>query len=269
MSEAVKTRTAAGPSSIALHAREGWGKTSWAAQFPAPIFLMTARETGLLTLVENGLLPETPHLPMCNTWAEMLDGVKALIEQEHPYKTLVIDTLNGAERLCHEHVCNRDYGGDWGEKGFTSYMRGFEVSLGDWRELLDLLDQLRTKRNVRPLLLIHTKVVTFKNPTGADFDKYQPEMHAKTWALTAKWLDAILFGNFEAPLLDEKVTAKKTKALNGMIRMLYTEAQGGWDAKNRFGLPAEIECGESAAEAYKAFMDSIKTARQANSGVKQ
>lgn len=202
---------------------------------------------------------------MCNTWSELLDSVKALIEQEHSFKTLVIDTLNGAERLCHEHVCSRDYQNDWGEKGFTSYMRGFEVSLGDWRELLDLLDQLRVKRGVRPLLLIHTKVITFKNPTGADFDKYQPEMHAKTWALTAKWLDAILFGNFESPLLDEKVTNKKTKALSGMTRMLYTEVQGGWDAKNRFGLPPEIEMGESPQEAYKAFMTAVKEARANNS----
>lgn len=222
-----------------------------------------------MTLVENGRLPEVPHLPICNTWADLLDSVRALIEQDHDYKTVVIDTLNGAERLCHEHVCNRDYGGDWGEKGFTSYMRGYEVSLGDWREFLDLLDQLRVKRGVRPLLLIHTKVAPYKNPTGADYDRFQPEMHNKTWALTHKWLDAVLFGNFESSLLDDKVTTKKTKALNGSpIRVIYTEHNAAWDAKNRFGLPAEIECGESAAEAYKAFMDAIKSARQSNSEVK-
>jgi hypothetical protein len=226
---------------------------------------MTARETGLLTLVENGLLPETPHLPMVNTWPDLIESVKALIEQEHGFKTLVIDTMNGAERLCHEHVCKRDFGGDWGEKGFISYMRGFEISLGDWREFLDLLDQLRLKRGVRPLLLIHTKVVAFKNPIGPDFDKYQPDMNNKTWALTAKWLDAILFGNFEPPLLDEKVSSKKTKALTGMTRKLYSEGQGGWDAKNRFGLPPEIEMGDSPQEAYKAFMTAVKEARANNS----
>ena len=70
------------------------------------------------------------------TWDELLAAIRALIDQEHAYRTLVIDTLNGAERLCHEHVCRRDFGGRWGRDGFTAYMTGYEVALADWRELL-------------------------------------------------------------------------------------------------------------------------------------
>jgi hypothetical protein len=45
------------------------------------------------------------------SWEEPLAAIRALIDQDHAYKSLVIDTLNGAERLCHEHVCARDFGG--------------------------------------------------------------------------------------------------------------------------------------------------------------
>ncbi len=252
---------------MALYSQEGWGKTSFAAQFPAPIFLMAAQETGLLTLIDNSLLGPTPHLPPCNSWVDLKAMIRALIDQEHGYKTLVIDTLNGVERLCHEYVCEKDFNGDWGEKGFLGFHKGFEISLGEWRDFLDLLDQLRLKRGVRPLLLIHSKVTTFKNPEGPDFDKYQPEMHAKTWALTHKWLDMVLFGQFQTMLLDEtmKKSGSKTKALNTELsRVLNCEHRASYDAKNRLGLPAQIELGNSPAEAFRDFVAAVKQAQTDN-----
>lgn len=253
------------PNRFGIGAVEKWGKTSLAAQFPSPIFIQSRGETGLETLIDAGRLPDTPHFPECQQWLEVLACLDALLDEQHAYKTVVVDTINGAERLCHEHVCATDFGNDWGPQGFAAYGKGPESALGPWREFLAKLDRLRSEKRTRVVVLYHMKVKTFKNPMGADYDRYEPEMDAKTWGLTKKWLDIIAFGNYETHLTAVKENAKtgesKGKAIDGQTRILYTERTAAYDAGNRLGLPAEIPMGNSPAEAWANFTEAAKSAR--------
>jgi hypothetical protein len=224
------------------HAVEGFGKTSWAAYSTRPVFMMARGETGLETLIAAGQIPETPHFPEIQTWEETFDAIRFLHDESHEFRTLVLDTMNGFERLCHEHVCIRDFNGLWDDKGFLGYMRGYEVALADWREFLTELDKLREK-GMAIIALCHSRVATFKNPEGPDYDRYEADMHRKTWGLTHKWADMVLFGNW-LTLTDDK---KKGKAQGGHHRILYTERTAAYDAKNRHGLPPQIELPDSSA----------------------
>lgn len=258
------------PNRYVLHGREGWGKTSFAAMMPAPLFIQTRGETGLETLINAGQLPEIPHLPEMMIWQDLMDALQWVREGEHNFKTLAIDALNGAERMCHEHVCKRDFNDDWTDKGFMGYMRGFEVSLADWRLFLSLMDSIRTERRMTIMLLCHTKVTTFKNPEGADFDRYQPDMSPKTWSLTHKWADVVMFGNFETIVgsvnENKKTGAAKGKALS-QSRLLLTENHAAYDAKNRLGLDPEIEMGNSPEDAWDAFKNAVVAGRKRNQSV--
>ena len=253
------------PNRYGLHAVEGWGKTSLATHGPKPVFLQSRGETGLETLIQSGQVKETAHFPQADTWEDAGAQVRFLIDEEHPYKMLVIDTVNGLERLCHEFVCHRDFGDDWGDKGFTGYMRGYEVSLAEWRLFLNDLDELRSIKRMTIFLLAHTRVKGFKNPDGPDYDRYMPDMHEKTWGLTHKWLDAVFFGNFETIVKTGKTedATKKGKASGGNIRVLYAQRTSAFDAKNRFGMPEEIEMGDSSAEAWSQLIKAIKEGKKA------
>lgn len=255
------------PNRYVLHGREGWGKTSFAAMMPNPFFIQTKGETGLDTLISAGQLPETPHLPEIVEWSEFMDALEWVRENSNGYKTLVIDALNGAERLCHEHVCKRDFNGDWTDKGFMGYMRGYEVALADWRLFLGLMDAIRTERRMTTVFICHTKVATFKNPEGADFDRYQPDLTPRTWALTHKWADVVMFGNFEA-VVGQVTENKKTGAQKGKAmaqnRILLTESHAAYDAKNRLGLDSEIEMGSSPQEAWANFKAAVIRGREKN-----
>ena len=265
----VSTKDKPLPNRYGFHAPPGFGKTSIAAYTPKPIFLMTKGETGLTSLIDSGQLPPTPHLPEIETWADLLAALEFLRTTDHDFKSLVIDTFNGCERLMHEHVCQRDFDGDWGERGFMGYMRGYEVALADWRMFLNALDDLRKQKGMTFFGLMHTKIKTFKNPNGADYDRYAPEMHDKTWAVTKGWLDTILFGNYEVMVMSggkETPHGKKGKAASDSARILYAGSDNPtFDAKNRSGLD-EIECGDSAKEAWnnlaKAIVAGRKTAVQ-------
>lgn len=262
LTELISSKGSGLPNRYILHAVEGFGKTSFGAHTRKPIFIQSKGETGLETLIDAGRVPNTPHFPECQTWGELRGYVDALAAQEHDYGTLVIDTLNGAERLCHEAVCVRDFAGDWGERGFASYGKGPDVAASEWRLLLNSLDKLRNERKMTIFCLAHTKVQNFKNPDGADFDRYQPELHKTTWSLTHKWADVILFGNFETTVDVDKGT-KRGKGKGGNQRVLYAERSAAFDAKNRLGLPAEIDMGSNAAEAWANFMAAIIEGRKA------
>jgi hypothetical protein len=248
------------PNRCILHGVEGVGKTSFAARAPKPIFLMTRGETGLLTLIDAGQVPQTPHFPELVAWEDLLGAIDLLTKQDHDYRTLVIDALNGAERACHEHVCRRDFDGKWGRDGFSAFMTGYDVAVADWRQLLDALDRLRAARRMSILTLGHSKISTFKNPEGCDYDRYSVDLHAKTWSATHKWADMVLFSNFVAHI-DSRKGDGKAKAKGGSRRVIYTSRTAAYDAKNRHGLPDHIDAGSSAAEAWANFAAALQASR--------
>ena len=148
------------------------------ANSPDPMILMSRGETGYDTLLSAGLVPQVPAEEV-TTWQDLLGWVSDLTQDPQGRKTLVLDTLGGFERLCHEHVCSRDFGGDWGERGFSSYQRGYDVSVTDWLDLLNRLDRLR-EQGITILWLAHAQIRTFKNPLGLDYDRYVYHSHHKT-----------------------------------------------------------------------------------------
>jgi len=246
------------PSRVILHGVEGVGKTSWASQAPFVIFGQSLGETGLETLIDSGQVTATPHFPQWESWDEVLASVNQLIDQEHAYRTFAVDTLNGVERLCHEHVCRRDFNGDWTDRGFMGYMRGYEVALSEWRLFLALLDRLRSEKKMAVVCLVHTKISRFSNPEGADFDRFAADLHHKTWAVTHRWADMVLFATF---FVDTVKDGQKHKGVGGQERILYTEHTAAYDAKNRHGLTESIAFGPDTAGAWANFAAALKDAK--------
>lgn len=222
---------------LVLNAVEGWGKTTFGAFAEDPIILMARGETGYETLREKDLVPDADSV-FLDTWQDTLDIVASLGDTKH--KTAVFDAAGGFERLCHEFVCRRDFNNDWGEKGFSSFQRGYETSVPEWLKLLQALDRIRAKRDLTVIVLSHAKAKTFKNPMGPDFDRYSTDCHEKTWGVTHKWADAVLFGTFVTVTQEKK---GRVKGVGGTERMIYTQRTDSYDAKNRYAMPETMPVG--------------------------
>ena len=269
----VSSKVRSDPPRIVIHGVSGIGKTSLAAYMPSPLWIQSPGETGLETLVSNNQLPERPIFQFedaakpdlmstqCQSWTDLLGACDALLNDEHTHKTLVGDVFNGWERLCHEYVCGQEFGGDWGEKGFMAYQRGYDIAVQYWKELQMKIDRLRTERGMYFVGLSHSKVTTFKNPVGPDYDRWEPSMHKKTWEATFGWADIVLFLNQETHAVDAKAGAKKAKTVTG-VRMMYTTATASWDAKHRHGIPEEIPMGSSGKEAFANLCAEMKKAKE-------
>jgi hypothetical protein len=240
------------PSRIYAYAAEKWGKTSWAAYAPEPIFIMTEGETGLLTLLEAGRIPETAHFPDdCKAWGALWANVQAILKEDHSYKTLVIDTSNGAERLCKQHVLQTEFKGKlFSKDGYNSFGKGDDATALTWTKFLALLDEVRAVRNMGIILLAHTRTKGVTNLDGEDYDQIRPEGIEKLWTLTHKWADAIVYGGYDtAENENGKVVSKG--------RYLRTTGSLATVAGNRYGLPEKIDCGSNASVAWGNFEKAL------------
>lgn len=251
------------PSTVIFYGPPGIGKTSLAASIPGVAFLVERQEMGIQPLKESGLVPaELPVLPVADNWIDTLEILDSLRTGKHEFKALAIDALGGFERLCHEEVCRRDYENKMNEKGFLSYKAGYETSLADWRLFINALDRLRDERKMSIVLLGHSKVSPFKNPEGPDYDRYSVDIHPKTWGLTHKWADMVLFANFDVAFASGDDTKKKAKARGGKTRSIYTENDAAFDAKNRHNLAPVISMGDSGQEAWGNLVSAIREGRK-------
>jgi len=244
------------PSRCVLHAIPKFGKTSFAACAPAPVFLMTRGEDGLLSLMEAGLVGPTSHFPEpFSGWNPLMNAVASLSRGGHGYRTLVIDTINGAERLAHEATCAADCGGDW--SSFDGFGRGVKLSLARLITLTTTLDRCR-EAGMGVILLAHSQVKTFKNPQGPDYDRWEPTLTQQTWAHLDRWADMILFGQFEVATVQKDRRLSKAKVTGSQSRVIMTERSPAYDAGNRLGLPPAIDCGDCAADAWGNFVSAIR-----------
>ncbi len=83
--------------SILLYGPSKIGKSTFASQAPDAIFLAT--EPGLNAL-------EVYQQPIAN-WGEFLEICAELAKGDHPFKTVVIDTIDILYRLCADHICQK------------------------------------------------------------------------------------------------------------------------------------------------------------------
>lgn len=255
--------TRALPNRALIYAREGWGKTSFAAQAPGVVFLCTQGEDGLDKLIETGQVDETAHFgEQAKTWADVIARVDDLIVADHDYRVFCLDTINGAYTLLMNAVVAESFAGNAKEAGAFGGEQAGKLAAIKLRQLLARLDRLREAKRMSILLLSHTQIVKTPNPEGVDFDRYTPALEKKhVWPELARWCDLVLFGHIETFVRKENDRATKGKASGGTKRVLMTEGESWYDAKNRHGLTREIDCGDGAPEAWAAFAAAMKEGR--------
>jgi hypothetical protein len=210
------------PLRVLLYGTEGIGKSTWAASAPSPIFLPVEDGTAHL---------DVARLPQPETWQDVIDAIDTLTVEKHDFKTFAIDTLDAAESMLWAFICERDKQPDVEAYG---YGKGYVAALSEWRIFLRRLEQLQKARNMGVILTAHSWIKTFKNPEGADFDRYEMKLNAKASGLLREWSEDVLFAQYETLVLTDK--QKRTRGQDG-ARVLHTQRTAAWDAKNRHSLP--------------------------------
>ena len=240
------------PPRLVVYGTEGVGKSTFASQAPAPIFLPT--EDGLAEI-------DCDRFPLATTFDDVLAALSELRSEKHDYQTVALDSLDWLERLIFDALC-RQHSVSCIEKVDGGYARGYTHALGYWRQILDAFNRLRVDRGMVVICIAHAKVEKFEDPESPAYDRYSPRLNKHASALVCEWSDAVLFATtrFRTQSEDAGFNRKRTIAhaigKAGGERILRCVGGPSCVAKNRYGITEELPL------SWAAFVQALSNHQQ-------
>ena len=214
---------------VVIYGPEGIGKSTFAAQFPEPLFIDTEGSTDNM---------DVSRLDKPSSYTMLKNEIAWVKANPTVCKTLVIDTIDWAESLVIADVCAQH-----GKKGIEDFGwgNGYTYTKEEMGRLLNLLGEL-VDLGINVVLTAHAQMRKFEQPDEmGSYDRWELKLGKKTSSQTAplvkEWADMVLFANYKTVVMTADNGKKKA---TGGQRVLYTQHHPAWDAKNRHGLPEEM-----------------------------
>jgi len=216
---------------VVVYGPEGIGKSTFASHFPDPVFIDTEGSTKDM---------DVARLPQPSSWTMLWEEVQYIKTHPTECKTLIIDTMDWAEQMCVESVCNKHH--KTGIEDF-GYGNGYVYVKEELGKFLNLLEEV-IKTGIHVVLNAHAQIRKFEQPDElGSYDRYELKLGKKTSSQTSplvkEWADMVLFANYKTYSIAVDEKGKKHKAQGG-TRVMFTTHHPCWDAKNRYGLPDEM-----------------------------
>lgn len=192
------------------------GKSTWCSKADRALFLAT--EPGLNSL-------DVFQVPI-RSWPELLAACHEIAQGGHEFKTIVLDTVDNAYRMCADHICGRnkvDHESD------LSYGKGYALVNNEFQRVMTRLAFLPYGL----FLISHAQEKEIETRTGRR-TRHVPTLPDKACKIVLGLVDLILFCDVDVAVgLDGKPIAR---------RVMRTKPSPDYEAGDRTGkLPAVID----------------------------
>jgi hypothetical protein len=229
---------------VVIYGVESVGKSTFAAQFPKPLFLD----------VEGG----TAHLDTDRVEIATLAELESAIRecQTTDYQSVIIDSADWAERLVLEGMLVQDKKKSVEDYG---YGKGFVMLAEKFARLLTIADQIVAGgKNV--VFIAHSKVQRVEPPDMLSaYDRYELKLTKQSAPLLKEWADELWFFKFKTKTVESE--SGRSKGIGGKERIILTTHSAAYDAKTRSGLAEELPMAwESVAHLFVAPAPKIDAA---------
>lgn len=232
--DSIRTGKSLNPPRIIVYGGPGLGKSTFAANAPKPIFINI--EDGLGNL-------DVASFPQAKVAEDVDEQLRFLFTEDHPYQTVVIDSLDWYERLLWNKIA-KDNGVmeienlNWG--------KGFVYALNLWQNFVEKVNKLSRERNMGVIFTAHSDIAKIADPEKGEFSQYTIALHQKARPILLEDVDAILFAKKDGVITTDKTTfGKETKRVIGDgVRTVVTQMRPSAIAKNRYNLLPTIDIPE-------------------------
>lgn len=213
------------------------GKSSFWAQAPDTIFLATEPGLGNLEVCAWNNIDGTYVI---RSWEAFKKAI-AEVKSAKKFKTVVIDTIDNAWLLCHDHVC-KGAGVEYVNDGSLGYGKGASLIQSEIRkQLMELCDS-----NFGVVMISHSKLDDVEGLVGTA-KKVMPTLNAKAREVVLGLVDMILYIDL------------RDAGGGKIVREIRAEQSKLYEAGDRTGrLPASMPL--SYADFVKAYHAKIPAA---------
>ena len=225
LSSISKTRRMRAPK-VVISGPNKIGKTTFASMAPNAV--------GILT--EDGAdAVDASAFPLCQSLDDVYSAIGTLLNEDHQFESVFLDSLDWLEPLLHQHVCQAN---KWASIEAPGYGKGYIAAAEEWRNLLSGFEALRQQKNMAVILIAHDKIKHFESPMHDGYDQYVLKLHDRAAALVQEWADVIGWANYRIVTTqsDAGFGNKETKARTTGERILHVEPHPAHMGGNRFGL---------------------------------
>lgn len=216
---------------VVIYGPEGIGKSTLASKTPNPVFIDTEGSTRQYDFA---------RFPEPTSWQMLMQQVDHVVNNPDVCDTLVIDTADWAEKLAVDHILARDQKQSIESYG---YGKGYVYLEEEFGRLLNRLNDV-IERGIHVVLVAHAHMRKFEQPGEAgSYDRWELKLQRRTAPTVKEWADVVLFANYKIFVenVDGQGAQRGRNIAQGGRRVIHTTHSPVWDAKNRHGLPAEVE----------------------------
>jgi hypothetical protein len=220
------------------------GKTTFAAMSPNAIGILT--EDGADAVNANAF-------PLASSLQDVYAAIDTLINQDHEFQTLFLDSLDWLEPLVQDYVCKAN---NWKNIEAPGFGKGYVAAAEEWRNLLSGLEVLRAQKGMGIILIAHDKIKRIEDPLTEGYDSHVLKLHDRAAGLVLEWADVVGYAGYR--IFTSKTDAgfgnKETKATTTGERILHVEPHPAHCGGNRFGL-------SNMPLDWAAFQDALTAAQ--------
>ena len=192
-----------------IYGTEGVGKSTLASQFPEPLFIDVEGGTSQM---------DVRRIEKPETWEDLIAIVREVAATPDICETLVLDTADFAESMCIAGILKK-----YNQKSIESfgYGKGYTYIGEEWQKLMDAFNAcIAAGKNVTVIAHARQRKIELVAP------------------LLKEWADLLLFLNYKTYVVTTENNSKKAQ---GGKRVMFTTHNPVYDAKNRHGLPDELD----------------------------
>lgn len=229
------SKPAARPPIITVIGDAGTGKTSLAASFPDPIVIRA--EDGVNRIERSLERPDS--FPTLTSAAMLWDQMMALLNEDHSYSTLIVDSVTKLEELFIREILESDRRAKGINQALGGYGNGPAAVAAQHARVRKAAGLLNERKGMAVIFIGHADLETMRLPDSDDYQRYSLRLMPKSIAPYVDDVDLVGLVRLTSALRGEE--GERKKVVSDGSRELVCHATAASVTKNGLGINSPID----------------------------